>query len=127
MFIRFAFVGWTIFMLFLFLKPGSGDNSTFLFKGEDKLAHAFIFSLWAIFFYFLYELKSDHSPLRITLAIFLIGALVGGATEWVQMYIPNRTCSYFDFLADLIGVLLGLLISIFIKKELISTGNKFDK
>ena len=71
----------------------------------DKLVHAGTYCLallWAA------------GALRPTfwhcLLVALTGLAVGGLQEWHQSYLPGRVASLDDWLADLAGVLLGLLL-----------------
>jgi len=40
-------------------------------------------------------------------ALLIAGALYGITDEWHQMYVPGRTPDLADWIADVVGVLLG--------------------
>ncbi|MFY0601023.1 MAG: VanZ family protein [Cyclobacteriaceae bacterium] len=114
-------------MCFLFFKPGSSDNSLFLFEGEDKLAHGILFFAWSFCFSYLIGILKAQKVFPYIVLILVIGLGFGGISEYVQTFIPNRSASFLDFAADTIGVVLGLLIIMISKKELIRIEKKFDK
>ena len=44
-------------------------------------------------------------------ALVLIGALYGASDEWHQSFVPGRQVSAFDWIADLVGVAVGLWLA----------------
>lgn len=71
----------------------------------DKLVHAGTYSvalLWAAW--------TVRPTFWRCLLVALAGLGVGIAQEWHQSYLPGRVASLEDWLADLAGVLLGLLL-----------------
>ena len=109
----FYFFLWVIYggiIIFLSSLPGNKINKFFFFKGQDKILHCFEYSLYAfltyIFFQLLYSFKKNHVKL-IAIGYSLLFALL---EELHQMYVPGRSCSPFDFLADSVGVFVGIFI-----------------
>jgi len=104
---------WTMLIALLTLIPGNyiPRVTTFLdWLGPDKLVHLFIFGVYA---YLLIEGFRRQKPGSIThehavLSGLLIGMVFAIFTEVMQRFvIPGRSGNYFDFLADLLGLLLG--------------------
>lgn len=85
--------------------------------GFDKVAHLSAFFAYGLCVQFAYSGVSNI-PLKkkIILYTILISALFGASDEIHQYFVPGRTCDIFDFIADVTGASLSLL--------LISTNNK---
>ena len=80
-----------------------------LFPYSDKLAH---FMLYAPLGYFLMRATSLHSgPMQDhpLLWAVILGVLYGLADEIHQAFVPGRTMDPFDWLADGLGVVAGVL------------------
>lgn len=69
----------------------------------DKVVHFFVFG-------FIAALLWLSEPRLPPLVIFSITSLVGSADELHQLYIPERTASFADFITDLIGIILTMTI-----------------
>lgn len=85
----------------------------------DKIVHIIIFGSCAFSLYFDYiTKKSLAQPMRkvlwFTLALLLFGALV----EVLQGKYLHRTASIDDFLADLVGVVLGFAFAHFASQRI---------
>lgn len=52
---------------------------------------------------------TTQSPSVKAVAVFAV--LHGVATEWLQQFIPLRTCDWTDALANMLGVLAGFLLA----------------
>jgi len=52
--------------------------------------------------------RSFHLPWKTTLCLCAIGILYGLSDEIHQSFVPDRTCSTSDFLADASGILLSV-------------------
>ena len=53
--------------------------------------------------------RSFDFPRNTLIALFVIGILYGLSDEIHQSFVPNRTCSVSDVMADAAGILLSLL------------------
>jgi VanZ family protein len=73
--------------------------------GMDKWLHGLTFAVLAIWFTGQY---ARHSYWLVALGLFLYGALI----EVGQSMIPYRTAEWGDLVADLAGILAGLLLAI---------------
>jgi Predicted integral membrane protein len=79
--------------------------------GLDKVVH---FSMYAVFAGLL--LRYSPAPYeRRTFVLALLGvALFGALDEWHQQFIPSRSMSIYDWIADVLGACFGLLAVRFI-------------
>ncbi len=76
----------------------------------DKIVHALVFGLLAFLL-----LKSLHkfsfaNGRIILFGVGLVVILLGVMDEWVQSFVPGRTASLMDVLADGVGVALVLMM-----------------
>ncbi|MCZ4408657.1 VanZ family protein [Cryomorphaceae bacterium 1068] len=86
---------------------------------EDKLAHVAVFGLLAILIVWGLIKRQDHLTKKSLLAVFLVGAFYGGATEILQgVAFPTRFASVLDFVADTIGSALGTVFAIWLFNKL---------
>ncbi len=83
---------------------------------NDKLVHLGLYSVmggalavgW---------LRSRPSPPHWLM--MAVGALYGATDEWHQIMVPGRFPSWSDWIADLVGVVLGYLVVILVARALI--------
>lgn len=79
----------------------------------DKVAHASSYGALALFLDRAWRRTRHELPLhRRHLWVFLAVALFGVSDEWHQSFVPGRDCSTLDWLADMIGAKLGLVVSV---------------
>ena len=78
----------------------------------DKAVHFFTFFLLSALFLMAYTF---NRPLVVTV-IFM--TIFGLATELIQLYVPNRLFSFYDLIADILGVLAALITYKLINKRL---------
>lgn len=107
-------------MTVLLFAPGSPYEGDLFFEGEDKVAHFGLFFGWS-FLMTIRGMYSRYSNTYIYLGIITITILGAVSTEIIQGYIPYRSQDFFDFLADMIGVPVGMLLAILTKRLLISS------
>jgi len=78
---------------------------------EDKLLHAleyFIFGFLLV--RALYFGKPNSVPVKLLYFAVFIGLLYGASDEFHQYFVPGRTCEFWDWLADAIGVVSGSFV-----------------
>ena len=88
----------TISYLALSPAPPAGVST-----GWDKANHALAFASLAF--------CGRFAGARRSWPLFIALLSYGGVIEWVQFYVPNRSCDWHDLLADAVGIALGLLVS----------------
>jgi VanZ like family. len=115
-------IGITACILYLSFAPASTFKSIPTFENEDKLIHFLMyFGLAAVL---LYDYTKTNKNQNATHPAFVLICLVypsvlGGLIEVLQPMYFNRSASWFDFMADVIGVLSGWLIMKILIKKLI--------
>ncbi len=110
--IRIRLLLWILFIFILCSIPVPATNTPKLIPHLDKLAH------WGLFFFlgaFLYSYikKFDCCPFVITL---LFIAFYGGIIEWLQETYFSRTADFWDWVADVVGGITGILLYPFLYK-----------
>jgi VanZ family protein len=76
----------------------------------DYVAHASVYFVLA-FFLFIFLHRVHERGLAVTFCIALIiGALYAVSDEWHQSYVPTRSCSAWDFLADMAGMTICFVV-----------------
>lgn len=97
------------------------------FKLSDKVVHFLIYFVLAITFYI--SLKNQGSSSFITRHSFFLSiiftSLYGALDEFHQYFVPNRTCDFFDFIANSIGAVAAITIIFIILKS--KSKEKFNK
>ena len=80
----------------------------------DKILHASMFSLCAAMFVRGWATFAERWWL-----VCLMLILYGGVTEWIQRYVPGRSATLGDLLADGVGVLVGVGVALlYLRKRL---------
>jgi len=83
--------------------------------GWDKFAHALGFFLTQRIAARALRHESDGmggSEVRVALMAALLASLLGGLLEVYQAALPHRSADIFDFIADVVGVAIAVLISV---------------
>jgi len=121
--LRFAFVLWVLIWTGLQLVPLpqtiklaaylSGCRPFWLPVGLDKVVHFFGYAAWAL----LATLALRTVPLPAAAAIgFSSGALHGLAMELIQARLSFRMGDPLDWATDLLGLLAGAALAVFVRK-----------
>jgi len=80
------------------------------FYGSDKLAHFLVYGVLGAALCWGHFCKAVSLAKKAALWLWLIGAFYGATDEFHQHFVPNRSVSAFDWLADSLGVALGIWI-----------------
>ncbi len=91
--------------------PGKSVPTIFTLSW-DKLLHVIEYFLLGVLGYRAFEYRNKN----ITIIISVFGILFGCFDEMWQSFIPGRYPSYYDVIADGIGVILGVTTIHIIKK-----------
>lgn len=99
--------------------------------GPDKIVHLLLFGLFSYLTLWGYrkQLLSVNSSSQIKALLFVLFLTIsyGALTELMQKYVfVNRYGSYFDFLADSIGCVLGVIAFYFYLKKKIKKIEKSE-
>jgi VanZ family protein len=107
---------WSIITQILLSLPGALFPGGGLFKipNLDKVAHLFLFGglafCWSLFIYYR-KRPAAISPRQIWTVVLLVFAY-GIIMEFVQKnFIPNRSFDKGDIVADMVGSLIGYLVT----------------
>lgn len=99
---------WIFFILKITTNPISGKvefNATYI----DKLVHFFIFGVLVFLLIIFLEEYLIWKSLKYIIAIFLT-SFVSWLVEFLQIYIPGRYDSAYDFLAGFLGAIIIVFI-----------------
>jgi len=122
----------TVVLCILYLSFASPSRFANIptFDNEDKLVHFLMYAGLCCIFIFDFRLANKNNNTKSTLGYLLCLALpilLGGSVEILQpIYFAPRSASWFDFLANTVGVLSawvfmhlfeGLINKIFIRKK----------
>lgn len=87
-----------------FLSHQSGDSLKLpFFPGADKLAHMLAYGILALSVFWYQGERVLTRPLRTAVLTVLFCVLYGVSDEYHQFFIPLRSASGFDILADTAG------------------------
>ncbi len=82
------------------------------FQFYDKAEHFIAYMLLTVFIFFscAVEEKFRYLHRHPFFAAFLFIALYGMINELIQLYVPGRSCDFYDWLADMTGASAALII-----------------
>jgi VanZ family protein len=80
-----------------------------LLNYSDKLDHAVIFFLSAFFL----KLGWNVQTVRIIVVLLFYGLLM----EFVQIFLPAHTADWKDFIADIVGLVPGIMVGIVAQRK----------
>jgi VanZ family protein len=109
LFSLFLLIFYAIVFLLVIIMIIDPDEKEFAF---DKLQHFSVFSILTYFIYFIlsYQDKIFFLKIHRTALSIIFGLCAGASIEIVQLYLPNRSSSMYDMMADLSGILFTILI-----------------
>ena len=89
-----------------------------LFEFHDKLEHTAAYFGLSVLLNLSFIFQDKYSILKMKHHIFTFAAAVlyGILDELHQILIPGRSCEIYDFVSDLIGILLGIMCMYLIMK-----------
>ena len=108
------FVLWTIFLLGLLLAPiGDIEKWQFLgFKHWDKVGHFILFGVTG--FVYIWSASYFKTITVRTLFALMLSSFLAMVTEGLQRFVA-RTPAFCDLLADIAGLLSGILIFVLLE------------
>lgn len=115
---------WAVLILLLTGLPGDYFPQVISFwdwLSPDKLVHFFIFGLFTFLLLWGYraQYRASKHRSKFVWLIIILGVLYGGITEILQAKVfVGRDGSVFDFLANTIGSIIGIVIfMLFVRKN----------
>lgn len=123
--IAFLLVASTMVIIFLTLFPSNKIGSSQLYQ-YDKLGHFVLFFSWTFLFGLLMiSVKQMQANL---IWIFITGSLFGLFIEFMQGALPfDRTPSFGDAVADILGTFTATLMLLLIKKRFLIRGERVSQ
>jgi len=83
----------------------------------DKLLHAGVFGVFCGLFYRFLVIKAEPMDDRRALLVSIfVTALYGASDEFHQFFVPGRAVDFYDWLADVIGAVVCVLIILTVKR-----------
>ena len=89
-----------------------------IFPNADKLVH--VFEYGTLGFLLVRAIRASQVvplPLASALIAVALGICVGASDEFVQAFVPNRTSSVNDLIADATGLLFAQVLYLFLVRE----------
>jgi VanZ family protein len=107
---------WIMVVLFLIAWPFSDIPEVAKFDYSDKIVHVILFGLVS---FLVNGSVLTRGFGRKTSAIigFIAGSAYAGLAEIIQIFVPGRNCSIYDFYAGAIGAIIALMVIYFRKDE----------
>lgn len=116
---HFPFLFWLI-AIFVQSSFPADVYPTVEIVNADKLLHMGVYGLLAALCYISVIHQEKFSPVRESPFVFtmLIASFYGLSDELHQLFVTNRECEFWDWLADFAGALIMvLLIKYYLKKK----------
>lgn len=100
---------WTILTLFALLAPRGAVHieKSFFIPGMDKIAHFILFAVWFFLVAMAFRTKQKSMSAQM---LFVIFSFIAPSTEVIQIFIEGRSFDWNDLLANMLGLIVGLLI-----------------
>ena len=99
---------WIGLTFYLMVKPNKDEPP--LFVGADKIAHAAVFAIMVILLNLMIKgVTTLHKSAINAISILAVTAF-GAAMEVVQQEFFQRSCDFYDLVADFCGAILGAIL-----------------
>ncbi len=111
-------LGYTVLITILFFIPTSGLPKVEV-SGFDKWIHIALFGflswIWSLFFFMKGHADSWKSMLLLSILLIIYGILI---EVFQELFTHSRTADFYDVLADIVGIILGMSFFQVIKSKL---------
>lgn len=100
--------GWWVVMFTLthWPKLGEGSGLHLGIPHADKIAHFALYCAWFLLFAWALR-RAGWSRVRTTATLLTVGTVYAAIDESTQAFVPGRTPSMTDFVADVLGLVVG--------------------
>jgi VanZ family protein len=105
---------WIIIVFIGIALPGKEFPDINQMVNFDKIVHMILFGVVTFLMNGSLILKG-FSRKSAAIISLLAGAAYAGLAEIIQLFVPGRTCSIYDFYAGVIGAIIALAVIHFIK------------
>ena len=92
-----------LLIVYLSSQPALPKVSDFQYM--DKILHCLEYFFLALFIYFGWGFQQS-----VRYKAFIFMTFFAASDELHQLFVPNRVCSFADFIADNIGITLGFIL-----------------
>ncbi|MCJ7553405.1 MAG: VanZ family protein [Ignavibacteriaceae bacterium] len=101
-----------IYWIILFIATSIPSEYVPSIGVADKFSHLFAYLGLSVLMYFTFAFQKKYLILKKYPGFFslIIGSLYGIFDELHQMLIPGRSAELLDWIADFVGVIIGILI-----------------
>ncbi len=104
-------IAWVLFMSYGIFKPGDPNDPPHLFvPGDDKLIHLSLFVGATLLFVLAMVVDWGIQKSKAVRIAWISGLLFASIAEPLQYFVPFRTPDLFDFISNVLGVVLGMVI-----------------
>lgn len=120
MILRYNFftILWGILILIFTLSPGGAHTVEIYGSDVDKTAHGLLFCVFSTLLTIGLSKQYTYTYVRFNAikVSFIVSNLYGLLVECGQLLVPQRGFEFWDLLANLIGILVGLFIFFIVYK-----------
>ncbi len=116
--IRFASICLLLYWGAIFVATHLPGHSLPRLHWSDKAYHAIAYAGLAFLLCWAIPLRKGKFLGHLVL-VFAIGTIYGGLDELTQALIPSRQCDFKDFIADIVGVAIGMTVYLALRTCLI--------
>jgi VanZ family protein len=112
-------LAWTAGLFYAVLSPGSNIPSLPKFPGYDKVIHFCLFFGLVFLWNRVWNTGSNKSGFWKTILInyLVFGIILAIFTEYMQMYVPDRSFDRSDIIANALGGTIGTVIYVYLYKN----------
>jgi len=110
--IAFIYIPMSIYWLLITVGMTIPAEKIIKYSINDKLEHMISQFILAIFVLFFNAFQEKFKIIRKHpfIFVFVFLALYGAVSELIQLFIPDRFCDIYDWLADIIGILTAVIL-----------------
>ncbi len=115
---QLAALGWAIFIFVLSSIPGN-DLPKVGIVNFDKLAHLGVYACFSFLIVLAFR-HQERYPLLSRAALIsalVAGSLYGASDEFHQLFVPGRTCDFWDWTADTLGAAMGVAMMVVLDRR----------
>jgi VanZ family protein len=102
--------GWLATMILFSSLPGDTLPEIPVWNW-DKLAHTVEYMALAFLFMRFLRYARSFALARCVRIVLIAGVLYAALDELHQLFIPLRSCNWYDYCADVVGILLGVWLA----------------
>jgi VanZ family protein len=120
--VQFIYIPLVVYWLILFIATSIPiERFPYFFKAQDKLEHFIAYFLLAILLFLTFHLQKRKISISKNATLYSMVAVIiyAGFDEVHQLIIPGRYCDIFDFVSDVVGGIIGIILTkLFFRKEI---------